>query len=152
MARTRYLLKQVQAPKDRMEIARVLVDLAENAENNPMLQETLRKIKFPAPYDVLEYRKGENSKGYWVRIPYTREHPSKGELETRLAFSEIAYSLFGTKGTVERPDGTRIARLNHLQGEVMRGMKAVSEDERAEKQKRKAMERIVEAVAPTYPG
>ena len=151
MARTRYLLKQVQTPKDRMEIARVLVELAENAENNPMLQETLRKIKLPAPYDVLEYRKRGNSKGYWARIPYTREHPSEGELETRLTFSEIAYSLYGTKGTVERPDGTRIARLNHIQGEIMRGMKFVIEDEKAERRKRKAMERMVEAVAPTYP-
>ena len=151
MARTRYLLKQVQAPKDRMEIARVLVELAENAENNPMLQETLRKTKLPPPYDVLEYRKPANKKGFWARIPYTREHPSEGQLETRLVFSEIAYSLFGTKGAVERPDGTRIARLNHLQGEVMRGMKVVSEDEKAERQKQRAMERIVEAVAPTCP-
>lgn len=151
MTRTRYLLRQVQAPKDRMEIARVLVELAENAENNPMLQETLRKIKLPPPYDVLEYRKRENSKGYWARIPYTREHPSMGELETRLAFSEIAYSLFGIKGTVERPDGTRIARLNHLQGDVMRGMKFVSEDEKTEKLRRKMMERITHAVAPTCP-
>ncbi|MDO9356502.1 MAG: hypothetical protein Q7T55_22585 [Solirubrobacteraceae bacterium] len=145
------MLKQVQAPKDRMEIARVLVELAENAENNPMLQETLRKIKLPPPYDVLEYRKRENSKGFWARLPHTREHPSEGQLETRLAFSEIAYSLFGTKGAVEIPDGTRIARLNYLQGEIMRGMKAVSEDERAEKQKQKAMDRIVEAVAPSCP-
>lgn len=151
MARTRQLLRQVQVPKDRMEIARVLVELAENAENNTMLQETLRKIKLPPPYDVLEYRKRENSKGYWARIPYTREHPSEGEVETRLTFSEIAYSLFGTKGAVERPDGTRIARLNHLQGEIMRGMKVVSEDEKAERQKRKAMERITQAVAPTCP-
>ena len=151
MARTRYLLKQVQAPKDRMEIARVLVELAENAENNPMLQETLRKIKFPPPYDVMEYRKRENSKGFWARIPHTREHPSKEELETRLTFSEVAYSLFGTKGAVERSDGTRIARLNQLQGEIMRGMKFVSEDEKAEKRRRKVMERIVEAVAPTCP-
>ena len=151
MTRTRYLLRQVQAPKDRMELARVLVELAENAENNPMLQETLRKIKFPPPYDVLEYRKPVNKKGYWARIPYTREHPSEVELETRLTFSEVAYSLFGTKGTVERPDGTRIARLNHIQGEIMRGMKVVSEDEKTEKQKRKAMDRIVEAVAPTCP-
>jgi len=151
MARTRYLLKQVQTPKDRMEFARVLVDLAENAENNPMLQETLRKIKFPPPYDVLEYRKRGNSKGFWARIPYTREHPSRGELETRLTFSEIAYSLYGTKGNVERSDGTRIARLNHLQGEIMRGMEVVSEVEKAEKQKQKAMDRIVEAVAPTCP-
>lgn len=151
MARTRYLLKQVQAPKDRMEIARVLVELAENAENNPMLQETLKKIKLPPPYDVLEYRKRENSKGFWARIPHTREHPSEGEVETRLAFSEIAYSMFGTKGVVERPDGTRIARLNYLQGEIMHGMKVVSEDEKAERQKQRAMERIVEAVAPTCP-
>lgn len=151
MARTRYLLKQVQTPKDRMEIARVLVELAENAENNPMLQETLRKIKLPPPYDVMEYRKRGNSKGYWARIPYTREHPSEGEVETRLTFSEIAYSLFGTKGTVERQDGTRIARLNHIQGEIMRGMKVVSEDEKTEKQRQKAMDRIVEAVAPTCP-
>ena len=151
MTRTRYLLKQVQAPKDRMEIARVLVELAENAENNPMLQETLRKIKLPAPYDVMEYRKRENSKGFWARIPYTREHPSEGEVETRLVFSEIAYSLFGTKGTVERPDGTRIARLNYLQGENMRGMKVMGEAEKAERQRQKVMERIVEAVAPTCP-
>lgn len=151
MARTRYLLRQAQAPKDRMEIARVLVELAENAENNPMLQETLRKIKLPPPYDVLEYRKRENSKGFWARIPYTREHPSEGEVETRLTFSEIAYSLFGTKGTVERPDGTRIARLNQLQGEIMRGMKFVSEDEKTEKLRRKVMERITQAVAPTFP-
>lgn len=151
MTRTRSLLKQVQAPKDRMEVARVLVELAENAENNPMLQEILRKIKLPPPYDVLEYRKPENRKGFWARIPYTREHPSEGELKSRLAFSEIAYSMYGTKGTVERPDGTRIARLNYLQGEIMRGMKVVSEDEKAERQRQKVLERIVGAVAPTCP-
>lgn len=151
MSRTRSLLKQVQAPKDRMEVARVLVELAENAERNPMLQEILRKIKLPPPYDVMEYRKPGNRKGFWARIPYTREHPSEGELETRLAFSEVAYSMFGTKGTVERPDGTRIARLNYLQGEIMRGMNVVSDDQKAEKQRQKVMERIVEAVAPSSP-
>ena len=151
MARTRTLLKQVQAPKDRMEVARVLVELAENAENNPMLQETLKKIKLPPPYDIMEYRKPGNRKGFWARIPYTREHPSEGELETRLAFSKVAYSLFGTNGTVERPDGTRIARLNYLQGEIMRGMKVVSDAKKTERNRQKVMERIVEAVAPTCP-
>jgi len=151
MARTRSLLKQVRAPTDRMGFARVLVELAENAENNPMLQETLKKIKLPPPYDVMEYRKPENRKGFWARIPYTREHPSEGELEARLAFSEIAYSLFGTNGTVERPDGTRIARLNYYQGEIMRGMKFVSDDKKTERQRQRVMERIIEAVAPTCP-
>lgn len=149
MPRTRTLLKEVQAPKDRMEFARVLVALAENAENNPMLQEILSKMKLPPPYDVLEYRRPGNKKGFWARIPYTREHPSEGELKARLAFSEIAYSMFGTKGTVERPDGTRIARLNYLQGEIMRGMNVVSG--KAEKQKQKVLERIVQAVAPACP-
>lgn len=148
MARTRYLLKRVQAPKDRMEIAGVLVELAENAENNPMLQEVLRKIKLPPPFNVLEYRKPANKKGYWARIPHGREHPSEGELETRLIFSEIAHSLFGTKGTVKRPDGTRIGRLNHLQGELMRGMKVMSQDEKAERDRRKTVDRITQAVAP----
>lgn len=151
MPRTQSLLKQVQAPKDRMEVARVLVELAENAERNPMLQEILRKIKLPPPYDVMEYRKPGKRKGFWARIPYTREHPSEGELETRLAFSEIAYSLFGTNGTVERQDSTRIAKLNYLQGEIMRGMKFVSDDKKTERQRQRVMERIIEAVAPTCP-
>lgn len=151
MARTRQLIRQVQAPKDRMEMARLLVELAENAENSPRLQELLRNTKLPPPFDILEYRKPENRKGFWARIPYTREHPSAGELETRLAFSEIAYSLFGIKGTVERHDGTRIGRLNYLQGNIMRGMKAGSEETTKAKQKQKTVERIIETVAPMYP-
>lgn len=151
MAKTRQLLRQVQIHKDRIEMARLLVELAENAENNPRLQELLKKTELPPPFDILEYRKPENRKGFWARKPYTREHPSENELETRLAFSEIAYSLFGIKGTVERYDGTRIGRLNYLQGEIMRGMKVVSEEKKEAKQKQKTVERIIETVAPTHP-
>ncbi len=148
---TRYLLRRLHISADRMEIAAILVELADRAERNTALQEILRKMQLRPPFDIFEYRKGEKRKGFWVRIPHTREHPSMSQSETRLEFSEIAYSLFGTKGTVERLDGTRIGRLNDIQGEVMRGMKFVSEDEKAERQRQKAMERIVEAAAPTCP-
>ena len=151
MAKTRQLLRHVQAPKDRIEIARVLVELAENAENNPPLQELLRKTKLPPPFDILEYRKPSNRKGFWARKPYTREHPSENELETRIAFAETAYSLFGIKGAVERHDGTRIGRLNYLQGELMRGMNIVSEEKKVANQRQKTVERIIETVAPIYP-
>lgn len=145
---TRYLLRRLVNSTDRMETAAILVELADRADRKPFLQEILSKMQLRPPFHVFEYRKASGKKGYWARIPYTREHPSAGELEARLTFSEIAYSLYGTRGTVERPDGTRIGLANHLQGEIMRGMEIVGE-EKVERQKQKAVERIAHDAAPT---
>lgn len=146
---TKYLLRRLAGITDRMEMAAVLVELADRADRNAFLHELLGKLQLPPPFHVFEYRKASGKKGYWARIPYTREHPSAGELEARLTFSEIAYSLYGTKGTVERPDGTRIGCVNHLQGEIMRGMEIVSNEDKVERQKQKAVERIAQAAEPT---
>lgn len=145
MQQSKQLLSKIQTAHDRLELAAILVTLAERAENNPMLQETLKKLELPAPYNVLEYIKPGNRRGYWGRIPYTREHPSARQLQARLNFSEINYSLFGTKGTVERPDGTRIGLVNLLAGKIMRSCKVVSEEEKANRQRQKSIERIATA-------
>lgn len=146
---TKYLLRRLVNSRDRTETAAILVELADRAERNPLLQEILGKMQLPPPFHIFEYRKASGKKGYWARIPYTREHPSAGELEARLTFSEIAYSLYGTRGTVERSDGTRIGLVNHLQGEIMRGMEIVSDEEKVERQKQKAIERIAQGAMPT---
>ncbi|MBU3967578.1 MAG: hypothetical protein KKG76_09415 [Euryarchaeota archaeon] len=143
------LFNKLQTTRDRIGIARVLVELASRAEHNPTLQEVLAKIRLPSPFNVVEYvRPGDRRKGYWARIPYTREHPSVAQVQARLEFSKINFSLFGTKGTVERPDGTRIGRVNLIVGDLMRSQRIVSEEEKADRQKQKAIERIA-AVAPS---
>lgn len=147
-ADTKYLLRKLVNTADRMGTAAILVELAERAEKNPLLQELLSKTQLPPPFHVFEYRKPSGKKGYWARIPYTREHPSEGELLARLTFSEVASSLYGTRGIVERSDGTRIARVPHLVGETMRGMEIVSSEEKAERQKQRAVERIAQATMP----
>ncbi|MDO8724898.1 MAG: hypothetical protein Q7J35_02385 [Candidatus Methanoperedens sp.] len=134
----------MQTTQDRMEIARVLVEFAERAERNPTLQNTLRKMELPAPFNVIEYVKPGNRRGYWARKSYSREHPSVAQAQARLEFSEINYSLFGTKGTVERSDGTRIGRVNFIAGELMRSRKIISEEEKADRQKQRAIERLVQ--------
>lgn len=140
--RLQHLFNKLQTTQDRIEIARVLVELAGRAERNPALQEVLRKTELPAPWNILEYVKPGNRCGYWARIPYWREHPSVAQAQARLEFSKINYSLFGTKGIVERPDGTRIGLLNQLAGELMRSRKIVSEESKADGQRQKAIERI----------
>ncbi len=142
-----HLISKLQSTQDRMEIAAILVELAETAESNPTLQDVLRKAELPPPCHIFEYVKpsgGGKKRGYWARIPHTREHPSANQLQARLAFSEINYSLFGTKGTVERPDGTHIGHVNHLAGELMRGRKSVSNEERVQRQRQKAIDRIAQ--------
>lgn len=139
---TKQLYRQIQNSNDRMEVARILVELADRAEHNVMLREILRKTVLPPPFNVFEYIKPNNRRGYWARKPYWREYPTKAQLQVRLQFSKISYSLFGTKGTFERPDGTRIGRVNQLAGDLMRSRKIVSKEEREERKKQKAIERI----------
>lgn len=141
------MVQRMQTSKDTIEMAEILTEFAERAEHNVMLQESLRKIRLRPPFDRFEYRKPGNRKGFWARKPYWREHPTVPQLEARLELSETAYSLYGERGAVERPDGTRIARVPHLVGEQMRGMKFVSEDERAERKRQRIIERIAQAVA-----
>lgn len=148
---TEYLLKRLRTSVDRMEVAAILVELADRAERNPVLQERLKKMQLRPPFNVMEYVKPYNKKGFWRRIPFWREHPTEAQLKAKLELSEIAYSLFGEKGTVERPDGTQIPRLTQSVGERMRGMNFLSEEEQAERQRQKSVARIVEAVAPTCP-
>lgn len=139
---TRYLLRRLRTSTDRIELAAVLVELADRAERNHILQETLSKIQLRPPLNVFEYRKPRNRKGFWARIPYTREHPTEPQLMAKLEFSETSYSLFGERGRVERPDGTQIARAPYLLGERMRGRTFVDEEARIEKKRQRAIERI----------
>lgn len=139
---TKQLLRQIQNSNDRMEMARILVELADRAEHNVMVREILRKTVLPPPFNMLEYIKPNNRRGYWARKPCWRDYPTKAQLQARLQFSKINYSLFGTKGTFERPDGTRIGRVNQLAGNLMRSRKIVSKQEREEGKKQKAIERI----------
>jgi hypothetical protein len=139
------LLKQLYAQTDRMSLAAILVELAERAENNPMLQEILRKIKLPPTFDTLEYIKPGNRKGYWARKPCWREHPTVNQREARLRFSKINYSLYGIKGIIVRPDGTRISQVNALAGELMKDAgRIASNGEREARKKRELIERIAQ--------
>lgn len=125
-----------------MKLAEILVELADRAENNPGLQQILKKMTLLPPFNTLEYIKPGNRKGYWARKPYWREHPTPNQLEARLRFSVINFHLYGTKGTVKRQDGTRIALVNQIAGDLMRRRKIVSAGELAERRKRKAIEKI----------
>ncbi len=108
-----------------------------------MVQQVLKRITLPPPFDMLEYMKHNNRKGYWRRKPYWQEYPTVNQLEERLRFSEINYMLFGTKGTVERLDGTCIGLVNRLAGDLMQGRKIVSAEELVETKRQKVIERIV---------
>lgn len=136
------LLRQAQVSEDRVTIAKAMIELAERAEISPDLQKMLRKIKLKQPFDIFEYVKHYNRRGYWRRIRYNREHPSIPEMKSMLALSEISTELYGTKGVVERLDGTRIPLKDYLAGEQLRGRKFTSEEETAEREKEKAVERI----------
>lgn len=133
---------------NRVMIAIILVELADRAERDPLLQEILYKTIPPPPLDNLEYvrphgfRGSSYTKGYWRRVRYTLDMPTIPMAEHRLAVSKEAYSMFGTKGTVERPDGTQIARLAHTLGEKFRGARYTTEDEMAERKRRRAVERM----------
>lgn len=139
---TNQLLRWVQTSKDKMKVAEILIQLAGRAENNTMLQQQLKRITLPPPFDMLEYMKHSNRKGYWRRKPYWQEHPTVNQLEARLRFSEINYALYGIKGAVERQDGTRIGRLNQLVGDLMQGKKIVSTEELANRKRWKILNQI----------
>lgn len=136
------LLQQLRVTGDRYEIAKLMVELVERAERSPHLQELLKKIKLNSPFDNFEYIKCLNKKGFWRRVSYTREHPSVAQAEFRLAASKINADLFGTEGIVERLDGTRIPLAVHLAGEKLRGRKFTSDEEKAQREKERAVERI----------
>jgi hypothetical protein len=120
----------------------MMVELADRAERNIFLQELLRKIKMPQPFDTFEYKRGnERRKGHWARRAYTRDFPTPAQLEARIQISELSHELSGTKGNVERKNDTIIARLNYIVGEELRGKRFVSDEE---KEERKKLSRTVE--------
>lgn len=128
-------------------IAVILVELADRAERDQMLQEILHKIIPPHPLDNLEYVrphefKGTYTKGYWRRVRYTLDMPTISMAEHRLAISKQAYSMFGIKGTVERQDGTQITRVAHIISEKFRGVRYMTEEKLAERKKRRVVERM----------
>lgn len=132
---------------NRVMIAVILVELADRAEREPLLQEILYKTIPPPPLDNLEYVRphgfrGSYTKGYWRRVRYTLDMPTIPMAEHRLAVSKLSYSMFGTKGIVERPDGTQINRAAHTLGETLRGVRYTTEDEMAERKRRRAVERM----------
>lgn len=140
------LLSQAQVSEDRETIAKAMVELAYRAEGTPFLQEMLKKIKLRPPFDIFEYVKPYNRKGYWRRIRANRQFPSIPEAEARLEFSEISHSLFGMNGVVEMQDGTRIPLKNVITGELFQGRRFTSEEEKAEREKQDAIERIARSV------
>lgn len=132
---------------NRVMIAIILVELADRAERDQMLQEMLHKIIPPPPLEKLEYVRphefrGTYTKGYWRRVRYTLDMPTIPMAEHRLAVSKLAYSLFGTKGTVERPDSTQITQVAHSVGEKFRGIRYTTDEEMAERKRRRAVERM----------
>lgn len=145
------LFRMLQAAvHNRVMIALVLIELADRAERDPLLQEELHMIIPPPPLDNLEYvrphtRYGNHAKGYWRKVQPNIEFPSIAQAEHRLAVSKYAYSLFGTKGVVVLPDGRQIARAVHSIGEKFRGVRYTTEEERAERKRRRALERMAGA-------
>lgn len=132
---------------NRVMTAIILVELADRAERDPLLQEELYMTIPPPPLDNLEYVrphdfKGSYTKGYWRRVRYTLDMPTIPMAEHMLAVSKQAYSLFGTNGTVERPDGTQITRVAHTLGERFRGVRYTTEEEMVERKRRRAVERM----------
>lgn len=140
---TEYLLNRLsRLQDDRLTIASIMVELADRAEINPFLQELLRKIKMPQPLDTFEYKRGNlRRKGHWARRAYTRDFPTPAQLEARVQVAELSHELSGTKGNVERNNDTKIARINYIVGEELRGKKYVNNEDTEE---RKKLSRIVE--------
>lgn len=143
------LFRMLQASvHNRVMIAVILVELADRAERDPLLQEELHMIIPPPPLDNLEYvrphgfRGTSYTKGYWRRVPYTINMPTIPMAEHRLAVSKESYSLFGTKGVVVRPDGTQITRVAHTIGEKFQGVRYSTDEELAERKKRRTVERM----------
>lgn len=143
---TEYLLNRLSRFRDdRLTTAAMMVELAERAERNTFLQELLRKIRMPEPFDTFEYKRGNaRRKGHWARRAYTRDFPTPAQLEARIQVAELSHELYGTKGNVDRDNDTTIARINYIVGEELRGKKIVSDKE---KEERKKLSRIVEISA-----
>lgn len=144
-----HLFQMLQASvHNRVMIAIILVELADRAERDPLLQEELYMTIPPPPLDNLEYvrphefKGGSYTKGYWRRVRHTLDMPTIPMAEHRLAVSNLSYSLFGTKGIVERPDGTRIPLPAHALGEMFRGVRYTSDEELVERKRRRAVERM----------
>jgi len=136
-------LERLKTSEDRREIAEAMIDLADRAERSPLLQEILRKIKLRPPFEIFEYNKCYNRKGYWRRSPINPGHPTEAQAEFMLKASQVHTKHFGIKGVVERLDGTRIPLEVYLASEEMRGMKFTSDEEKEERKRNKKIERIV---------
>lgn len=139
-------LERLKTSDDRYVIAMAMLDLADRAERAPLLQEILRKIELKPPFDIFEYVKCCNRKGFWRRSPINPEHPTIAQAEFQLEASIINASLFGIKGVVDRLDGTRIPLAIHLAGERLRGRKFTSDEAKEERTREKAIERMVRTV------
>jgi len=143
-----HLFQMLQASvHNRVMIAIILVELADRAERDPLLQEELYMTIPPPPLDNLEYVrphdfKGSYTKGYWRRVRYTLDMPTMPMAEHRFAVSKFSYSMFGTKGVVERPDGTQIPLPAHALGETFRGVRYMTDEEIADRKRRRAVERM----------
>lgn len=134
---TEYLFNRLSRFKDdRLTTAAMMIELAERAERNVLLAELLRKINMPPPFDIFEYKRGNPTrKGHWAIRAYTREFPTPAQAEARLRVAELSHALTGTKGNVDRDNDTRIARINSIVGDQMRGMKFISDEDKEEKRK-----------------
>jgi hypothetical protein len=150
---TEYLFNRLSNFKDdRLTTAAMMIELAERAERNVMLQELLRKLRMPEPFDIFEYKRGnKHRKGHWARRAYTREFPTPAQAEARLQMAELTHALFGTKGNMERDNDTTIARINYIVGEELRGKKIVSDEVKEERKKLSRMVEIAGEVVEIVP-
>ena len=151
------LFRMLQASvHNRVMIAIILIELADRAERDPLLQEMLHMIKPPPPMDDFEYvrphikpgnlkKRSAHVAGYWRRVQPNYVFPTIPQAEHRLAVSKYGYSLFKTKGVKVLPDGRQISRVVHSIGEKFRGVRYTTEEERAEKKRRRTVERMAGA-------
>lgn len=143
--KTTELITTISLSQDRIAIASAMVELAERAEKNELLQKALKKIELPPPFDIFGYRKGESGRrGGWYKKPNWMYERSPAQLYQQWKLSAIAYRLWGQKGNVVREDGTRIATINHMIGEELRGVKVISDVEKHERNRQRTIERIAQ--------
>lgn len=71
----------------------------------------------------------DGRKGYFRKIPYTRERPSVAQAHARLRFSQVATSTFGVRGVVNTVDGRAIPMNAGLIAEKTVGSNYLTEQE-----------------------
>jgi hypothetical protein len=113
------------------EIARKLIALKDQAENDPIMQNYLKMSNLP---EDIEYVRGSHrQRGYYRRKAKTIDAPTPRQVLHRLRFSMAATDNYGETGTTPLPDSRVVSNTALLLGDKLRGSPKDKKEEEIEK-------------------